>query len=180
MPDLDRSTQERVQAPRVDLDEPALVRRAQLGSTAAFDQLVVRRGPDLYRYLLVRLRDESDAKDTLQETMTAAWQGLPALRDAERFWPWLVAIARRNASASARRRVSTSQLDPDSLGVDDQVGLEIWDAIGRLSARHRDVLVLRYRLELSEEETAEALDIRIGTVKSRCARARKLLLEALR
>jgi RNA polymerase sigma-70 factor (ECF subfamily) len=63
---------------------------------------------------------------------------------------------------------------------DDDPGLfEIWDAVGRLPARYRDVLLLRYRLELTEEETAQALRIRVGTVKSRCARGRKALLELL-
>lgn len=74
--------------PRVQLDEAELVRRAQLGSAAAFEQLVLARGPQLYRYLVVRLRDDADAHDALQETLTAAWQGLPSLKHASRFWPW--------------------------------------------------------------------------------------------
>jgi RNA polymerase sigma-70 factor, ECF subfamily len=164
---------------RSQLDEFELVRRAQLGSSAAFDELVLRRGPDLYRYLLVRLRNESDARDALQEAMTDAWRGLPGLRRTDRFWPWLVAIAARKAAAVARNRGDAATLD-SALPADDDPGLrEIWDAVSRLPARYRDVLVLRYRLELTEEETARALRIRVGTVKSRCARGRKALMEQL-
>ena len=50
-------------------DEAELVRRAQLGSAAAFEQLVFLRGPQLYRYLVVRLRDESDAHDALRSIL---------------------------------------------------------------------------------------------------------------
>jgi RNA polymerase sigma-70 factor (ECF subfamily) len=181
MPDLDPSTHEEVRSvPSPGLEESEVVRRAQLGSSAAFDQLVLRYGPDIYRFLLVRLRHESDARDALQETMAAVWQALPTLRQPDRFWPWLVSIAARKASATSRRRGPAHELILDLSSEDDGAALEIWDAVGRLPARYRDVLVLRYRLELSEEETARALGVRVGTVKSRCARARKALMELLR
>jgi RNA polymerase sigma factor (sigma-70 family) len=161
-------------------DEADLVRRAQLGSSAAFDMLVVTRGPDLYRYLLVRLRNESDARDALQETMTAAWQGLRGLRQPDRFWPWLVAIAARKAAAISRARPPAGDYDLDLLPHDDDSVLELRDAIGRLPDHLRDVLFLRFRLQLTEKETAEALGVRVGTVKSRSARARRALEELLR
>jgi RNA polymerase sigma-70 factor (ECF subfamily) len=167
-------------ASRSQLDEFELVRRAQLGSSAAFDELVVRRGPDLYRFLLVRLRNESDARDALQEAMTDAWRGLPGLRQPDRFWPWLVAIASRKAGTVVRGRRATADLHYSVPADEDPGFFEIWDAVDRLPARYRDVLVLRYRLELTEEETAQALRIRVGTVKSRCARGRKALMELLK
>lgn len=167
-------------ASRSQLDEFELVRRAQLGSSAAFDELVVRRGPDLYRYLLVRLRNESDARDALQEAVTDAWRGLPGLRRADRFWPWLVAIAARKAAAVVRGRGAAAELELTVAAQDDASVVEIWDVVSRLPARYRDVLILRYRLELTEEETAQALRIRVGTVKSRCARGRNALMELLK
>jgi RNA polymerase sigma factor (sigma-70 family) len=164
---------------RAEHDEVELVRRAQLGSAAAFEQLVLRRGQQLYRYLLVRLRDEPDALDALQESLTAAWQGLPSLKDRERFWPWLVGIAAHKAADTARGRAPV--LDPAIDLLDsDESALEVGQALGSLSPQFREVLVLRYFLQLSEEETAEALGVRVGTVKSRSARARAALLELLR
>jgi RNA polymerase sigma factor (sigma-70 family) len=181
MPQLGGSAAEEVRSPRrVEPDETELVRRAQLGSAAAFDQLVLTRGPDVYRYLVVRLRNENDARDALQETMTAAWQGLPGLRQPDRFWPWLVAIAARKAAAIARRRIPGNEQGLDLVTHDDEDLLEIRDAIARLPEHLRDVLVLRYRLRLTEEEAAAALGVRIGTVKSRSSRARKALMEVLR
>src|SRR5919108_5166854 len=99
MTGLGPSADDHVAPPRRDeLDESELVRRAQLGSAAAFEQLVLRRGPQLYRYLAVRLRNEHDARDALQEALTAAWQALPTLKSRDRFWPWLVGIAAQKAA----------------------------------------------------------------------------------
>jgi RNA polymerase sigma-70 factor (ECF subfamily) len=181
MPDhLGRLASERVPTlTPADSDEAEVVRRAQLGSSAAFTLLVMRRGPDLYRFLVLRLRNENDARDAFQETMTAAWKALPKLREPDRFWSWLMTIAARKASAIAHARVPRQEHDLDLLAHHDKPLLEVWDAVGRLPALQRDVLVLRYRLQLSERETAEALGIRVSTVKSRAFEARKALKELL-
>jgi RNA polymerase sigma-70 factor, ECF subfamily len=166
-------------------DEQELVRRAQLGSAAAFEQLVLARGPALERFLLARLRNESDARDALQETLVAAWQALPRLRQRDRFWPWLVGIAAHKAADVARRRTPLAEggleLVVDTAGDPDERARvrELWAVVQSLPPVHRDVLLLRYLLQLSEEEVAAALGIRVGTVKSRTARARGALMELI-
>jgi RNA polymerase sigma-70 factor (ECF subfamily) len=166
-------------APKPARDEADLVRRAQLGSAVAFEQLVLLRGPALHRFLAVRLRDDAEALDALQETLVAAWQGLPSLRDPARAWPWLCGIAVRKAAdvARARSRSVGARLASPATASDDAL-LSLRDAVAALPERHRQVLLLRYLLGLSEEEVAEALGIRVGTVKSRAARARKAFMEA--
>jgi RNA polymerase sigma-70 factor (ECF subfamily) len=165
--------------PLAAVDDAELVRRAQLGSAAAFEALVVRHGGRLHRYLRAELRHESDAHDAMQEALTAAWRGLPALRQAERFWPWLAGIAAHKAADVQRRRGPTTDADPAAAREDDLL-LETHEALSALPAQHRQVLLLRYLVGLSEEETATALGVRVGTVKSRCSRARRALLEELR
>lgn len=165
---------------RASRDEAELVRRAQLGSAAAFEELVVRRGPDLYRYLAVRLRDERDARDALQETLTAAWQGLPRLNEPAKFWSWLIGIALHKAADIARTGRARSDEPSVTSQRESASDLEIRDALAKLPAHFRDVLILRYQVGLSEEEVAEVLRVRLGTVKSRSARARRALRELLR
>ena len=170
-------------AEAVTRDEDDLVRRAQLGSAVAFEQLVLARGPHLHRFLTVRLRDEGEALDVLQETLAAAWQALPGLKTTSRFWPWLCGIAVHKAADAARRRIPSvddglqqpAGKPPDSVAV-----LEVRQAVASLPEKQRQVVLLRYVLDLSEEEVADVLGIRVGTVKSRSARARAALEELLR
>lgn len=159
--------------------EVALVRRAQLGSALAFEQIVLTLGPSLHRFLFHRLRSEAEARDALQETLAAAWQGLPRLSDPAKLRAWLLGIAARKA-ADAARRPATAQYDAEALGREDDTSFELREAILALPPKLRDVLLLRYVLQLSEEETAEALGVRLGTLKSRTARARTALSEELR
>jgi RNA polymerase sigma factor (sigma-70 family) len=175
------SVDERLPLPsRPEAEDEAVVRRAQLGSAAAFEQLVLSHGPSVYRYLAVRLGDDGAALDALQETLTAAWQGLPKLRQPSKFRPWLVGIAAHKAADAARVALPVSEREDELPAQNDDSLLEVWDALATLPARFREVLLLRHVLGLSEEETAEALGVRLGTVKSRSARARRALLELLR
>jgi RNA polymerase sigma factor (sigma-70 family) len=175
------SADERVATdPRLEPDDAELVRRAQLGSAAAFEELVLSFGPRVHRYLALRLRDDGAALDALQETLTAAWQGLPSLRQPGKFWPWLLGIAAHKAADSARNRLPANEEDFEPPALEEEGLLEIREALFALPAHFREVLLLRYFVRLSEEEVAETLGVRVGTVKSRSARARKALLELLR
>jgi RNA polymerase sigma-70 factor (ECF subfamily) len=169
---------ERRSASLSETPDAELVRRAQLGSVAAFETLVVRHGARLHRYLRVELRNESDAHDAMQDALTAAWRGLPGLRRADRFWPWLAGIA-SNKAADVHRRTRPDAGDVEASREDDGLLLETREALAALPAQFRQVLLLRYLLGLSEEEAAVALGVRVGTVKSRCSRARRALLEEL-
>ena len=147
----------------------------------AFQALVAPFIQRLYRFLTVRLGDERDARDALQETLVAAWQGLPRLRDVDDPWPWLAGIAAHKAADVGRRRRVVLPLDDDAdrvVEVDDD-SADVRAAFGRLPEKAREILLLRYFLRLSEEETAAALGLRLGTVKSRAARARQLLVGEL-
>lgn len=162
---------------RVDAE---LVRRAQLGSAAAFEQLAVILGPSIHRFLSLRLRDEHDVRDALQETLTAAWQGLPRLQEPAKLRAWLLGIAANKAADAVRRRPPAGERELERHGREDDSLLELREAILALPPHFRDALLLRYLVELSEEETAAALGIRVGTLKSRTARARAALSELLR
>jgi RNA polymerase sigma-70 factor, ECF subfamily len=167
-------------APELGLAE--VVRRAQLGSHAAFESLVDAYGNRLHRFLVLRVGRDRDARDVLQETLVAAWRSLPTLEDPERFWPWLAGIAANKAADAHRRHRPTVQLDPELPSANGVAAdaFEVREALVALPAKLRDVVLLRFLLRFSEEETAAALGIRVGTVKSRASRARRALLEALR
>ena len=133
----------------------------------------------------------ADAEDAAQVGFVKAWTALPRFRRGAPFKPWLLRIvateAHNRRRASGRRaalavRATAAQAPEDAAPSPEGAALgrerqnELLEAVNRLDERDRDVLTCRYFLELSEDETAQILGVRRGTVKSRTARA----LERLR
>jgi RNA polymerase sigma factor (sigma-70 family) len=122
----------------------------------------------------------ADAEDATQDALVKAWRALGRFRTGEPFRPWLLQIVAneaRNRRRSARRRVRLSlRAASDTLTADvDRVAL--LDAVNELPADAQAVIACRYLLGLSEQETAMALDVAPGTVKSRTSRALDRLRE---
>jgi len=142
--------------------------------------------PAAYRIALAVV-GESLAGDLVQESFLAAWQQLPRLRDPERFSPWLHRIVVNRGRSMLRhaktvREIPVSPLHEATL-VAPRDGMAAAEAravlassFAALSFDQRSVIALHYAGGLSLREVAEALDVPVGTAKSRLAAA----LEALR
>jgi RNA polymerase sigma-70 factor, ECF subfamily len=158
-----------------DLDE--VVREARDGRADAFEVLVERHGPAMYR-LASAIVGADDARDVAQESFVAAWRELPRLRDADRFEPWLrrIVINRSRNALRSRGRRPSEPLD----GIDGErrdhtadfreavhARSELEAAFEGLSADHRAALVLHYGADLSISQTADAMGVAVGTAKSR-------------
>ncbi|MDQ3822239.1 MAG: sigma-70 family RNA polymerase sigma factor [Actinomycetota bacterium] len=156
------------------------VRAAQGGDAESFSALVRDHGPGAFRFLAARLRNEADARDALQETLVAAWRSLPRLRNPERFPAWFLSIAVHKANDLARTRARGRDAPtPRERTTEDSPATDLRDAVESLPPNLRNVVLLRYVVDLSERETAHVLGVRPGTVKSRANRARTLLARAL-
>jgi RNA polymerase sigma factor (sigma-70 family) len=173
------------------LDERELVLRAQRGDARAFEQLVRPHREIAFRVAYLITRNPADAEDAAQEALVKSWRALGRFRAGSPFRPWLLRIA---ANEARNRRRSTSRREalalrvaiaappgeaapsPEEAAVAEDERRHLLDALERLPDGSRLVLECRYLLGLSEEETAAALGLRRGTVKSRSARA----LDALR
>ncbi len=141
--------------------------------------LVERHATETYR-LAAAIVGEADARDVAQESFVAAWQQLPRLRDADAFAAWLRRIAVNRSRNWLRAR--TRRVDPSSLQTDDAARLPdgrrdfrgavearmvLEPAFNALSVDQRAVLALHYSMGYSIAETADALELRVGTAKSR-------------
>ncbi len=125
------------------------------------------------------LLDRSLAEDAAQQAFATAYHKLRSLRQPDRFGPWLAAICRNTAQdmARARRReatllkraISEVRVTSDSDGFDKTVK----EAVDRLSAMYREVVVLHYYSGMSYEEIGSVLGVSSDKVKGRLARARK-------
>jgi RNA polymerase sigma factor (sigma-70 family) len=177
--------------------EAALVRLARHGDSDAFGELVTMHQRAAFRVAYLLAGDVSDAEEAAQEGFVRAWSALARFRDGEPFRPWLLAIVGNEARNRRRGRVrrdglasravafvrGDAQADPPDLEVIlAEARSEIRAALSSLGAGERDVVACRYLLDLSETETAAALGIPAGTVKSRLhrglARLRTALAEA--
>jgi RNA polymerase sigma-70 factor, ECF subfamily len=182
-------------------DESALVAKARQGDTAAYNQLMNRYSPKIYRLAKHITQHEEDAEDVLQETFLKAFEHLGDFQGQSKFYTWIVRIAVNESLMKLRKRKSdrTVPLDePLDTGEDtvvreiavwdenpeqkysrEELGQILDDAVQTLRPVFRTVFVLRDIEELSTEETAEALGISIPAVKSRLLRARLQLREKL-
>jgi RNA polymerase sigma-70 factor (ECF subfamily) len=131
----------------------------------------------------------ADAEDAAQEAFIKAWAALDRFRPGAPFRPWLLAIVvneARNRRRQAGRQAALALRAFEPAGADVQEDVERRAESARVlrvlaDMREEDRLAIgcRYLLDLSEEETADALGWPRGTVKSRLSRARGRLREAL-
>src|SRR5215218_7632053 len=164
------------------LEDVELARLARDGDVQAFGELVERYREVAFRTAWLITRSSAEAEDAAQEAFVKAFYALDRFRAGEAFRPWVLRIvsneAKNRRRSVGRRERLTVRLAQDR-GPGDAapspeaavLGREaLLGAIERLSEPERLVVTYRYLLELSEAETARALAIRPGTVKSRLSR----------
>lgn len=181
--------------PAIDrLVEADALARVRAGESSAYALLVREHGP-VARRLAVLSGAGADADDVVQEAFVKAYRALPRFRDGEPFRPWLLRIVvnetrnlRRGSSRRAGReerdaldgaRLVEGTGDPAEAAVATERRRRLVAAVGRLPEASREVVVCRYLMELTEAETATALGVPAGTVKSRLSRALSHLREEL-
>jgi RNA polymerase sigma factor (sigma-70 family) len=134
----------------------------------------------LFRIARALTGQEADAWDMLQETTLAAYDRFAELRGGDAaFGPWIRSILVNRTRNLLRARSRTVPLDAPAEGeADPAPGPEqqlhqqaLWDEVMLLDEHHRQVLVLRYLVDMPVEAIAGLLDVPAGTVKSRIHRA---------
>jgi RNA polymerase sigma factor (sigma-70 family) len=173
------------------LDEEELIERARRGDTSAYGVLVRTHQGIAFRTAYVIAGSAADAEEAAQDGFVKAYRALARFRRGAPFRPWLLQIVAneaRNRRRSAGRRADLALRaaaevrpgdavpSPEAALLDDERHDELVAAVNGLREEERDVVACRFFLGLSEEETAQTLDVKLGTVKSRTARA----LERLR
>ena len=173
-------------------DEEDLVRRARGGDADAYAALVRHHQAVAFRTALLICGDEAEAEDAAQDGFVKAQRALGGFRPGQPVRPWLLTIvaneARNRRRAAGRRAAATLRLAavPDRPATSPEEALlaaerrdTLLAGLGGLRPEDRLVIGCRYLLELSEVETAAALGVRPGTVKSRLSRALGRLREVL-
>jgi RNA polymerase sigma-70 factor (ECF subfamily) len=168
--------------------DDALVASAQKGSEAAFAEIVRRYQRAVYRVAWALTRNDADADDLAQEAFMRAWGAIGRFQLGQPLYPWLARITTNLAFSlfRRRRRHPESPMEPmieagTQFGVEDDPAehaatserdANLRACFAELSPEHQAVLALRVVQDLSYDEIARTLNVPIGTVMSRLARAR--------
>ena len=176
------------------LDEDDLIERTKRGEVDAYEALVQAYQGIAFRTAYVITGSVGDAEEAAQDGFVKAFRAIGRFRRGEPFRPWLLQIvaneARNRRRSAGRRahlalRVAEQQgsggaaPSPEDNALSAERSAELLTAVNGLPEEHRLALACRYFLDLSEDETAAALGVRRGTVKSRLSRALARLREEL-
>ena len=183
------------------MQDELLIRRAQSGDEGAFEQLLLAHQKSVYNLCLRMAGNPDDALDLSQEAFIRAWRALGQYQFDAAFSTWLFRLT-SNVCIDFLRRQKRQQHMSLTVTDDDEPGEEFTvpdpapgpeeqavhnerrQAVARVMAAlpedYRAVMQLRAVEELSYEQIAEILDIKVGTVKSRLARARTQLRKILK
>ena len=160
------------------MDVEYLVKKAQKGDGEAFIQLIKQ-----YEFILYRtakrlgLKDE-DIADLLQETILTAFEKIDTLKHAPYFNTWICRILLNNCYRFKKQHKQVVSLDTSllkDLSYEDQLSMELDDALSSLDDHHRIALTLYYVNGLTTKEISDFLHESEGTIKSRISRAKKQL-----
>jgi RNA polymerase sigma-70 factor (ECF subfamily) len=167
-------------------DDSELFALAQRGDAAAYEEIVQRYQQIAFRTAYVITGSTADAEDAAQDGFIKAYRALDRFRTGANPRPWLLRIvaneARNRVRSSGRRnqlelrltegfRPGDAAPSPEAAAVAGEDRRALLALVNSLSEEDRLVVASRYFLELSGEETAAALGIPEGTVKSRLSRA---------
>jgi RNA polymerase sigma-70 factor (ECF subfamily) len=168
------------------LTESELIDRAKRGDAEAYEHIVQAHQGIAFRIAYLVTGDAGDAEEAAQDGFVKAFRALDRFRPGAPFRPWLLEIVanearNRRRSAARRTKLALRQAaesvsggaapSPEATLLDTERRSELLEAVNELREEERLVIACRYFLDLSEAETAAALGIRKGTVKSRTARA---------
>ncbi len=166
---------------RIRAEEAALLKRMQSDDMDAFEAFFLRYRTPIYRTAYGLTGDPQAAEEILQDTFARAYQRRHILRSDVSPLPWLHRVALNLCySRLGRRRVPSEPMGDAVLGLIRDLATEpaehaeqqelrriVRDGVANLPPKHQSVVILYYLHGLSLQETAELLDVRLGTVKSR-------------
>jgi RNA polymerase sigma-70 factor (ECF subfamily) len=180
-------------------DDEMLIRRAQSGDRSAFDALIARHEVKAYQYAFRLTRNSEEAADVVADAFIRVYNAIGTFKGQSSFSTWLYRIL-TNCFLDLRKKVKpTSPLevsgqsgegdierqfeDPGPTPHDESERLEreerVERAVNRLPEYQRAMIVMYHVDMLTYEEISAALDLPLGTVKSRLNRARLSLRDFL-
>jgi RNA polymerase sigma-70 factor, ECF subfamily len=175
-----------------DQGDVGLLHKVAEGDRTALAALYHRHAGAVLAHLTLITGDHGLSEEVLQDTMLAVWRGAASYQGLASVRSWIIAIARRQHRDRLRRgrlrivhqeaviEQPATDPGPEEIALERAAAGEVARAVTTLGLPHREVLSLVFGSGLTLAETAAALQIPVGTVKSRLSSARSALARALR
>jgi len=179
-------------------DDLNLIKRFKNGDASAFGEIVNKYQDKIYNLCRYMLGNVADAEDAAQDVFLKAYQALPKFQPDASLYTWLYRIA-TNTCIDYKRKpiweslfgsseegeklihdIASDAPSPEKLYQAKQIDQALQAGLAKLSPKLRAIIILKEIEELSYEEIAATLDISVGTVKSRIARAREDLKKSMK
>lgn len=174
-------------------DDLNLIENFKKGDSSAFGEIVLKYQDKVYNLCRHMLGNVEDAEDAAQDVFLKAYQALPKFQPDASLFTWLYHIATNTCIDYKKKPIFESLFgdsgegeklihdrasdapSPEKLYQSKQIDEALQKSLGKLSPKLRAIIILKEIEELSYEEIADTLEISMGTVKSRIARAREEL-----
>ena len=172
----------------MEFDEKQLIERASRGEADAFNALLGAHEKQMYAVALRMCQNRDDAQDCLQEAMIRVFRAISGFKGQSSFSTWLYRITMNTCLDELRRRKNRPNTSLDNMvdqgwsPVDEGISPER-HAMNSETRRQLNTAIARLPEDIqgmTYEEIAAALDINVGTIKSRISRGRMKLREELR
>ena len=182
--------------PSICQEELVAMQQCRRGSRKAFEVFVNKYMKDAYFIALGLVGNREDALELSQEAFIRAYRNIKSVKPDRKFFPWFYQILKNLCISHLRKRkyrragsldvegcpeveATADCFSPEEVAARNEIKDRVWQAIGQLDEKHREVIILRHFQNMSYDQIAEALFCNKGTVTSRLYYARKKLEELL-
>ena len=182
--------------PSICQEELVAMQQCRRGSRKAFEVFVNKYMKDAYFIALGLVGNREDALELSQEAFIRAYRNIKSVKPDRKFFPWFYQILKNLCVSHLRKRryrragsldvegcpeveATADCFSPEEVAARNEIKDRVWQAIGQLDEKHREVIILRHFQNMSYDQIAEALFCNKGTVTSRLYYARKKLEELL-
>ncbi len=167
------------------VEEKLLIKQAKRGNKESLLKLVMAQEMDYYKLAYVYMKNPEDSMDAMQDMIVILYKDISKLKKDDSFYSWsktiLVNLCKKQLKED-KRLVSLDDIKEQSIdniydNSEDSVVLEKY--LSKLSDGHKEIIKLKYYLDLDYESISEILKIPLGTVKSRLSIGMKKLKESM-
>lgn len=157
-----------------------LIKKAKKGNKQAFEKLILYYEKDLYKIARVRLANEEDINDAIQETIIAVYESIDDLLEISKFKSWMITILINKCNSVYKKNSLYNQVSYENINAEEFLyknfdinsDVEFFSLINKLDLDERTILILHYVEKYKLTEIAQILNMKDSTVRSKLLRAK--------